>query len=125
MFEHAVMSPDGQFLFAQGGIEQLCCYLVRGDDLVLQAKSERIAQNGQCVVVSPDSKFVCLPSGGGNYTFGAGGGSPYSTFIYSVSDLKTPKLTIKSGAYPRALAFDPVGKWIYAQNHSKQLILFD
>jgi hypothetical protein len=70
--------------------------------------------------VSSDSKYVCLPSGGGNY-----GTAGYCTFIYSVSDLTRPQITIGSGAYPRQVGFDPKAGLVYAQNHEKQLLIFD
>jgi hypothetical protein len=124
-FQYAVLSPDGQNLFAQGGSGQLVHYKLAGDDLVLADKSPGIAQNGQSVVVSPDSRFVCLPSGGGNYPIPGMKTSSYSTYIFPVTNLKTPKLTVHSGAYPRTLAFDPAGKWIYAHNAERHLVVFD
>lgn len=80
--------------------------------------SERIAQNGQGICVSPDSKYVCLPSGGGNY------GAAYATYVYPVDNLRKPEFTINSGAYPRHVGFDPAGKLVYAQNAGSQLIVF-
>jgi DNA-binding beta-propeller fold protein YncE len=118
---HARASPDGKYYFAEGGIEQLCSYRIQGTDLIEHQKTERIAQNGQSICISPDSKWVCLPSGGGNY--GAGGGN-YNTFVYSVDDLRTAAFTVKSGAYPRLAAFDPVDKVMFTQNHDKQLMVF-
>src|SRR5262249_9575910 len=83
-FQYAVLSPDGQNLFAQGGFSEIFHYKLVGDDLVLAGKSPGIAQNGQCVVVSPDSRFVCLPSGGGNGPIAGLKTSSYSTYIFSV-----------------------------------------
>jgi S1-C subfamily serine protease len=114
----ATVSPDGKYLFAQGGIEQLQRIRIDGTKLVPEQSSGRIATNGQCIVVSPDNKYVCLPSGGGN----AGN---YSTLIYPVTDLAGPRLAVTAGGYPRALGFDPRAGLIYAQNFSHQLIIFD
>jgi len=114
------VTPDGKYLFTAGGIEQLHRFRIEGQNLVYEQSSPRIAQNGQCIELSPDSKYVCLPSGGGNY-----GASPsYSTFIYSVKNIETAALTIPGGAYPRAMGFDPKRGTIYAQNHGSSLIIF-
>jgi predicted Zn finger-like uncharacterized protein len=114
------VTPDGKFLLVGGGIEELKRIRIEGTKLIAEQSSTRIAQNGQRIDVSPDGKYVCLPSGGGNY--GAGN---YSTFIYPVSDLLRPRLALASGAYPRAVGFDPKAGLIYAQNFGNQLIVFD
>jgi hypothetical protein len=73
----------------------------------------------QAIEVSPDGKWVALPSGGGNYGAGA-----YGTFIYSVTRLASPALTVRGGPYPRALGFDPKTGYVYSHNLTNQLILF-
>jgi hypothetical protein len=117
-FQFLTATPDGKYLFSVGGIEQLHRFRIKGQELVFEESSQRIAQNGQAIEVSPDGKYVCLPSGGGNY-----GAANYSTFVYAVTNLSTPVVTIQSGAYPRALAFDPKGNTIYAHNFQNPLIL--
>jgi hypothetical protein len=114
------MSPDGKYIFVQGGLEELKRIRINDTRLTVDKTSSRIAQNGQSVCMSHDSKYVCLPSGGGNY-----GTAGYSTFIYSVMDLTRPQITIGSGAYPRQVGFDPKAGLVYAQNHEKQLLIFD
>lgn len=114
----ARITPDGKYYFAESGIEQLCSYRIDGSTLAPDQTTERIAQNGQSICVSPDSKYVCLPSGGGN------SGSLYSTYVYAVDNFQRPEFTLASGAYPRLIGFDPAGEWIYAQNHAFQLIVF-
>lgn len=114
----ARITPDGKYYFAQGGIEQLISFRIQGTILVRDQSTGRIAQNGQGICISPDSKHVCLPSGGGNY------GALYGTYVYAVGDLSRPELTIASGAYPRLVGFDPAGEMIYTQNHSVQLMVF-
>ena len=116
--QYARLTPDGKRYFALGGIEQLMSFRVENFRLVADQSTERIAQNGQDIFVSPDSKYVCLPSGGGNY--GAGG---YSTFVYPTDNLKKPAFTVHSGAYPRCMGFDPAAKLVYAQNHGVPLIV--
>jgi hypothetical protein len=118
-FAHPAVTPDGRFLFTQGGIEQLQRFRIRGDRLEYQESSERIAQNGKAIEISPDGYYVALPSGGGNY-----GGRPYSTNIYKVTDLSTPTIVVESGAYPEALGFDIKAGLLYAQNHEFPLIVF-
>jgi hypothetical protein len=120
-FTHAVVTPDGRYLFTQGGIEQLQRYRLDGKTVRFEESSPRIAQNGQRIDVSPDGALVCLPSGGGNYAEREIG--PYATFIYAVGHLKRPALILRLGAYPRAVGFDPRGGYIYAQNFDNQFIL--
>ena len=119
-------SPDGKFVFVQGGIEQLMRFRVQADDLVLEDATYRIASNGQNICFSPDSKYVCLPAGGGN-------GSnhkdhpplkAYSTYIYPVDNLKRPVTGYAAGAYPRAVGIDPKSNCILAHNFGKSLIIY-
>jgi len=118
--QHANLTPDGKYYFAQSGIEELWGFRVKDKSLNMESKSDRIAQNGQCICVSPDSKMVCLPSGGGNYN----AGSSYSTLVYQVDSLSRPVLTLESGAYPRLVGFDPKGKLVFAQNFEHPLIVY-
>jgi S1-C subfamily serine protease len=119
-FGFAAVSGDGKYLFAMGGLEQLHRFRIDGPELTYEQSSERIAQNGQAVEVSADGKYVCLPSGGGNY----GTARPYATYIYAAQDIHTPVATIQSGAYPRAVGFDSQHGYVYAQNHGSQLMRF-
>jgi hypothetical protein len=117
--QFARLTPDGKYYFAQGGTEQLMQFRVVDRALVAEQSTERIAQNGQNIFVSSDSKYVCLPSGGGNY-----GASGYATFIYPVNNLKKPEFTLESGAYPRSVGFDSAAHLVYAQNHGTPLIVY-
>jgi S1-C subfamily serine protease len=119
-FQFPTATPDGKYLFSCGGIEQLHRFRIDGNALVYEESSERIAQNGQGIEVSPDSQFVALPSGGGNY----GASSPYGTFIYSVKKLAKPAQTIAGGAYPRALGFDPKQNLVFAMNFQHPMVVF-
>jgi S1-C subfamily serine protease len=114
------VTPDGKYLFMQGGFEDLKCFRISGTRISADQTSARIAQNGQSIAISPDSKYVSLPSGGGNY-----GAGTYTTFIYSVTNLSQPQIMVSSGAYPRAMGFDPIAGLIYTQNHDKQLLIYD
>ncbi|MFO0970522.1 MAG: hypothetical protein U0793_33680, partial [Gemmataceae bacterium] len=122
----AALSADGKHFFTYGGIEQVFRFRVEGTELHLEQVSQRIGQNAQALIVSPDSKYVALPSGGGNYR-----GLPdhpmistYTTYVYPIDNVRRPAFTLESGAYPRTVGFDPKADLAYAQNHGKQLIIF-
>ncbi len=119
-------SPDGKYVCSVGGIEQLIRFRVTGDDLIQEDNSYRISSNGQNICFSPDSKYVCLGTGGGNSK-----GHPdhppvgnYSTFIYPLNSIKKPVTGFGAGGYPRVAGIDPKGGYIYAQNAGKPLILY-
>lgn len=119
-------SPDGKYLFAQSDGQQLVRYRIDGTQLIEEDQSPRIATNGNGIFVSPDNQYVCLAAGGGN-----GRGHPdhppvpndYVTYIYPVTNLKKPAFALPTGAYPQAVAFDPKGGHILAQNVDKALLL--
>jgi len=115
---HGRITPDGNYYFAWGGIEQSQSFRIEGSKITTHQSTERIASNGQTIRVSPDSRFVCLPTGGGNGSMG------YSTNVYPVDDLKRPEPILQSGAYPRTVGFDPVGNRVFARNHDTALIVY-
>jgi hypothetical protein len=127
-FDNPVMTPDGKYVFTRGGIEQLHRFRVTPDGLELEDSSPRIAQGAirGGIQVSPDSKYVCLPTGGGNYGVAKDHPphKPYSTYIYPVEDLKKPAFAIHQGAYPQVVGFDPVARKVYGQNGGTPLIIF-
>jgi S1-C subfamily serine protease len=128
-FDRAVMTPDGKYLFTAGGIEQMARFRIDGADLVFEQSSYRIAQGavGAGICVSPDGRFVCYPTGGGNY--GVGENHPprqgYSTWIYPVTNLRKPALQLETGPYPRAVGFDPKAGRIFGQNFDTTLMVFN
>src|SRR5262249_15025069 len=125
-FALAAVSPDGKYFFGMGGIEELHRIKIDGAELSYEQSSPRISSNGQQICISPDSRHVCLPAGGGNgsHPDHPDLGGPYGTYIYPVTDLRKPAFGIRQGAYPRAVGFDPKAQQVYAQNHSKQLLVF-
>jgi predicted Zn finger-like uncharacterized protein len=123
--QYAVLSSDGKYYFVQGGFEELVRYRFDGERLVREEASPRIAQNGQGINVGPDSKYVCLPSGGGNYGIPGHPRRGYGTFVFNVADLQKPAFTVESGAYPEVVGFDAAGGFVYAQNHDQPLLVFD
>src|SRR6185295_17827538 len=108
-FGMPTQTPDGNYLFCIG-FECLHRFRISDNDLVYEEMGPRIGQNPQRIEISPDSKYVALPSGGGNYNVSDHPqiGS-YGTYVYRVSDLQMPIMSISSGAYPRALQFDKPG----------------
>jgi hypothetical protein len=116
-FGSPALSPDGKLLLTSGGggIQR---YRIEGHVVTLEETSESIANNPSGLCLSPDGRRVCLPSGGGN-------ARGYSTYIYDVERLDVPELVLRSGAYPRAVGFDPVAGRIFAQNIELTLLVFD
>ncbi|GAA5510892.1 serine protease [Novipirellula caenicola] len=107
------VSPDGEYLFCESS-ECLHKLRIRGKTLTYLQGGPRIGSNAQRIEISDDSKYVAMPSGGGN-------GKGYSTYLYRVSDITNPILEVDSGAYPRALSLDKQARMIYAQDHATEL----
>lgn len=123
----AAMSADGKHVFAEGGIEQLLRYRVQGDEIFLEEESPRLAARGTGVFVSPDGKYVCLPSPGGNHALDPDPArklEEYTTLIFKADDLRKPAFAVNTGEAPRALGFDPKSGNIFAHNNEKQFMLF-
>ena len=121
--EYPTFSPDGKYLFTSGGLEQVYRFKVDGQALRLQEAGPRIIQ-GAYLGLSVGADYVAAPSGGGNYGIGADRPG-YGTFVFAHGDLKKPVLSLKSGAYPQAVGFDPAAGLFYAHNSSSQLIVFN
>lgn len=123
--KHLTITPDGKFLFAEGHIERLLRYRIQGGELMFEEDSPRLAGNGQGIFVSPDSKYVCLTSPGGNY-----GTDPmvplkqYTTLIFKTTDLKKPAFAIWTGEAPHVVGFDAKTATVVSHNNEKQIMLF-
>jgi hypothetical protein len=118
------VTPDGKYLFSVGGV--LHRYRITRNQLIHEKPwSEGTGSNPQQICISPDSKYVCVTSGGGNGKFP---GYPYlgnySTYILPVTKLREPAFGIQQGAYPKTLAFDPKAQLVYAQNYAKDLLVY-
>ena len=117
-FRFMRLSPDGRYLFS--GVGMLQRGRVRGPSIILEESSTRIASATADIVISDDSQLVAMPSGGGNR--GIGPDMRNAAYIFSVSDLATPRLTVSTG--PKALAFDTAAQKIYGAVDGKQLVVF-
>ena len=122
-FDHFAVAPDGQTAYGESS-GFLHRFRLRGQRIFYEGTSPHIGENPQSISVSGDSKYVALPSGGGNSQLEGFPRTPYATYIFRCEDLTRPVITIESGAYPTALGFDMAAKSIYAQNFQKQLITF-
>ena len=111
------VSPDGEtlFLVASGCLHK---FAILEKEIVYEQASERIASNPSRVEVSADSKYVALPSGGGN------GKRGYTTYVYKVSNVLKEVVEINGGAYPQALALDKPAGLIYSQGGGFELSTF-
>jgi hypothetical protein len=123
---YAVVSADGKYVFAEGGIEQLYRIRINGQDLAEEQCSDRLGPKARAIHVSSDGKYVCLPSEAGNLPIPAAPGKlGYATHIFPVDDLKKPAWTVISGPYPRAVGYDPRGAYFFAQNAQSPLLLYN
>ena len=123
--EMLTMTPDGKYLFSKGGTEMLQRIRVAGNTTTVEEFTPRIGQNSQSIAISPDSKYVAMPSGGGNYKADGHPELNYGTYIYAVANLQSPAMGVSTGAYPRAIGFDHTAGKIFAQNRSHQLIVIN
>lgn len=124
-FHFIGITADGQYLMSGG--ENINRMRIKGDELIYEEAGPGIGsnQNPQRLEISSDSRYVALPCGGGNGNApGHPTVGPYVTFVYKITDLKTPVITIASGAYPHALSFDKAAGYIYAQSFGTPLMLF-
>ncbi len=134
-FKYPAVSSDGKYLFTTGRDEQLIRYRIKGSLLRFEEQGPRLGILPQKIELSPDDAFICLPSVGGNHPWAlegppgsshaAGLAPPNPMFIYKTTHLSTPVMTISAGSFPKALAVDAKGGWVYAHGGGKQLVVFD
>jgi hypothetical protein len=122
-FDHMLCTPDGKYLFATGGIEQVHRYKLDGESVTFEDSSPRLIQ-GAFSGLYVGASFVAAPAGGGNYGIG-GTHKPYSTYVFDPKDVKLPVASLLSGAYPKVIAYDETAKLFYAQNRETPLIVFN
>jgi hypothetical protein len=104
-FTNLIASPDGKYLFAQGGMEQLIRYRIDGTKVSVMDRTERIAQNGQSVCVSQDG--VRLSAVGRQQL-------PLQRRLHQLRHLRFPAERPEGAGvlaglrrYPRLVGFDP------------------
>jgi hypothetical protein len=124
-FNYPTVSPDGNYFFCESS-ESLHRFKITNSSLIYEEAGPPIADGPQRIVISPDSKYICLLSGSvkrhrfrGHPDIGN-----YGTYVYRIDDISTPIVSFESGSFPRALGFDKKARMIYAQNHKHQLITF-
>lgn len=123
------LSDDGKTMFCVSS-DALHRFRVSGAAVTYEDSSPRLGSNPQSVALSPDGDYVAMPDGGGNFVDIAGlvddaPRVPYSTFVFSTSDLQKPILSLRSGAYPARLAFDKAGGNIYTESSKALLQVFN
>ncbi len=115
-----VVSPDGKYLFLAGTHEEMHRFGIKNGKARFEQSSPRIAQGrvDVGVQVSPDSKFVTLPSYAGNYTAGKYG----NVFVYPVENIERAEATLQfGGPSGMAISADPASGNFYSQG----LLVFD
>jgi hypothetical protein len=128
-WQGARLTADGKYLFTRH--TELNRFRVDGPRLTYEDTGPNVVGQGRVVdlVLSPDSRFACLPAGGGNDIAGPFPGRPelrrYSLYVYPVRDLHRPAFPLEVGAYPTVMGFDPAARLVYAKNSDYQLMVFD
>jgi hypothetical protein len=126
-FKAARVTEDGKYLFTQGG-GRLHRFRIEGDKVTWEQTGPAIGQGAEHdLCLSPDGKYVCLPSGGGNGGFlllNHPAIKPYCTYVYRVTELNGPAFVVEQGIYPTVVAFDPPARRIYANTDDNHLLLF-
>jgi hypothetical protein len=112
--------PDGKTCLIGGGDQMLQTIGYGPTGLTRLQSTARLSDAGQGIFASPDGKYVCWPSGGGN----AGLGMTYATAVFKADDLKKPAFVMHSGAFPRVVGFDVKAELAYTMNSGKQLMTF-
>jgi tetratricopeptide (TPR) repeat protein len=117
------LSPDGQNIFAsQGGA--IAEFSLAAGKIAYVATGPKLGPDATSIIVSPDSRYVCMPCKSGNLPVAGETKKDAVTYVFKISDLQKPVMTINSGASPSTLAFDVPARQIYAQNNLRQLIVY-
>jgi len=122
-FSLFTLSPNGRQVFCTGS-EALCELSLTDADLAIMSAGPKIGPDAQGIVVSADSKYVAMPCKNGNTTLAGQPKTDFATYVFKVTDLQKPVMTIESGLSPRLLAFDFPARQIYAENNQKQLMVY-
>jgi hypothetical protein len=119
-YDNPVVAPDGKYLFTTGDLEQMNRFGIKDGKASFEQASPRLAQGRVDIgiQVSPDSKFVTLPSGPGNWD----AGKPNAILVFPVDNIEKAAVTLVF-AWPGTMAIsaDPATGNFYAGD----LSLFD
>jgi hypothetical protein len=122
-FDRFTISPDGKEIFCTSA-ESICELGLSESNITFIAAGPKIGADPQGIIVSPDSRYVAMPCKNGNATLPGQPRTDFATYVFKITDLQKPVMTIESGNSPRLLAFDFPARQIYAQNNQKQLIVY-
>jgi hypothetical protein len=124
-FANPVVSPDGKYLFAAGGLENMNRYGIVGGKAKFEQEGPRIAPGRVDIgiQVSPDSKFVSYPCYPGNPK--TGGRGQGNIAVYPVQNIERPEVTLSSSGKPGTMAAssDPKSGKFYAFNINSSSLL--
>ncbi len=118
-------TPDGKHFLIQHDDGELHRYRLANNSLIFEEKSPKVCHLGEAVCVSPDSKYVCVPSNLGNYAFPGFAHTNSTTYAFAVESLQRPAFAIPGDRQPRLVAFNPKAGHVYAQSDERMLLVFD
>jgi DNA-directed RNA polymerase subunit RPC12/RpoP len=119
-YSDVAAAPDGKSVFAlQQGGDLFRCHF-EGGQIKLDEQSGGMG-NGYRIQVSPDSKYVCVPSPGGNPN---PANKAYATLIFPTTSVRQSECVLEQGGHPHTAAFDPAAGLIYANNDDYSLLVF-
>jgi hypothetical protein len=123
--KNAAITPDGKYLFAEGGIEQLVRYRIQNGEISLDEESPKLAANATGIFVSPDSQYVCMAAPTGNYPLNPDDNvGLFIVHIFKTGDLRSAAFSANIGEAPRTIGFDPQAGYVFAHNNDKQFMEF-
>jgi hypothetical protein len=122
-FNLFALSPDGKNAFCTGS-ESICEFSVSDSGLTFVSAGPKLGSDAQKIVVSADSRYVAMPCRNGNTILPGEPKKTVVTYVFKIGDLEKPVMTIESGLSPKELAFDAPARQIYAQNTTRQLMVF-
>jgi hypothetical protein len=118
---YPVMSPDGAYLFTVGGNNGIVRWKINGGQIAceqISADLVRGCNSRRMIQLSPDGKWVVMPTSVGNEPGGI-------THVFATDNLNAPKLSLKGGFPAWAVGFDTVAGRILAQDDTSPLIVHD
>ncbi len=118
------MTPDGKYLFC-GNFGCLHRFRIKGNKLVYEEISGRIASSGGRIENSPDSKYVAIATGTGTTPICGFPCDINGIYVFKTPNLQAPVMMVVSGPYPNVLAFDVPHNRLYSSNIEKTLLRFD